>query len=175
MAPYPLIFAALLAGPAQAQVEAGADTGDTGGDCSTWGDVTPEQRTVNYGEYVTFRIGGGPSCGDVESCTWWSDGDAGDFQQTSGSPVTWRAPSDYKERDCVSLELRVWAACTDGNTTGSSDVTVNCKQEQLDEVQKDRSATLTGGGCSGPPTLITTSAAALLLVPGLGFLRRRRD
>lgn len=170
MAHTPVLFAATLLAATLLPSAARADTGD---DCSIWGEVTPGDRYVNYGEYITFRIGGGPDCGDVSSCSWWSDGGLGDFLQTEGSPVTWRAPNDYEERECVSLELRVWAACTDGNTTGSADVTVACKQEQLEEVQKDRSASLTGGGCSGPPTLIGSSAA-LLLLPGLGWLRRRR-
>lgn len=164
-----LLLAAVLAGPAA------ADTG--AGDCSTWGQITPDQRDTAFGEFVTFRISGGPGCGDVDTCSWWSDGNQGDFITNTGSPVSWRAPSDYA--DCVTLEFRVWASCTDGNTTGYSDVTVRCTHEQLAGVQESRDAVVTGGGCSGPTTGSTggtggTTGAGLLLLPWLGLRRRRR-
>lgn len=146
---------------------------DTGSACDNWGAVEPDTLSLITGTFVTFRIGGGPACGDTSSCSWWADGDRGDFMQSTGSPVTWRAPTELE--DCISQEFRVWASCTDGSTTGWADVTVRCSYTQLEEVQKTRSATLTGGGCSGPPTLVgPTEAGVLLLLPALGLLRRRR-
>ncbi|MCK6507509.1 hypothetical protein L6R53_29775 [Myxococcota bacterium] len=172
----PALLAASLAATAL------ADTGAS--DCSDWGSVTPDVRDTYFGEFVTFRVMGGRACGDVDTCSWWTDGNQGDFLQTTGSPVTWRAPEDSE--DCVSLEFRLWASCTDGNTTGYSDVTVRCTHEQLAEVQASRNAVVTGGGCSGPGpadssggTTGGTTGAGLLLLPALGlggawFGRRRR-
>ncbi|NOY24750.1 MAG: hypothetical protein GXP62_02660 [Oligoflexia bacterium] len=148
-------------------------TADTGSSCENWGTITPSTRETYFGEFMTFRIGGGPSCGDVDSCSWWTDGNTGDFLQTTGSPVTWRAPSDYG--DCVTLEIRLWASCTDGSTTGYSDITVRCTHEQLSAVQDSRNAVVTGGGCGGPVPAGSgsTSTAGLLLLPLFGLLRRK--
>lgn len=141
--------------------------------CDTWGQVSPSEKETWFGEFVDFRVAGGRGCGDVDTCSWWADGTQGDFLQTTGSPVTWRAPQD--PGDCVTLELRVWASCTDGNTTGYSDVTVRCTHEQLAEVQANRGASISGGGCNGPLPPSSSSVPALLLLPAFGFARRRRD
>ena len=163
-----LLLSALLTGPALI----GTAAADTGTDCSEWGAVTPDERSTYFGEFVTFRIAGGWTCGNVDTCSWWSDSDYGDFLQTTGSPVTWRAPATSD--DCVTLEFRLWASCTEGNTTGYSDVTVRCTHEQLEGVQASRNAVVTGGGCNGPTPTTSTAAAGLLLVPLLGLRRRRR-
>lgn len=163
-------FALLVVASLGSPVAHAVDTGIA--DCSTWGEITPDVRDTYFGEFVTFRVSGGRSCGDVDTCSWWSDGNQGDFLQTSGSPVTWRAPEDLS--DCVTLELRVWASCTDGNTTGSSTVSVRCTHDQLDEVKSNRDAQLSGGGCNGPLAPSDSSVPALLLLPLLGWGWRRR-
>ncbi len=163
-----LALLSLLAGPAA------ADTGDSGDPCDEWGEVYPGERVAYVGEFVNYWISGGAACGDVDTCSWWADGDRGDFLQTTGSPVTWRAPTELA--DCVTIDFRVWASCNDGGTTGFADVTLRCTHEQLLEVQQDRRAELTGGGCSGPisGTSTTTAAGVFLLLPGALMLRRRR-
>ncbi len=157
-----------------------ADTGDTGGDpCLDWGQITPSERTTYVGEFVTFRVRGAAGCGrDATTCAWWADRNPnteeayGDFLESTGSPVTYRAPTELE--DCITTTYSVWVACTDGNTTNSAQVTVKCTHEQLQAVQDNRSATLTGGGCSGPPSGTGTAAGLLLVVPGLSLLRRKR-
>jgi len=162
-----MLLSALVLAPARAA------PADTGSDCTDWGTVYPGTRDTYVGEFVTFRIGGGRACGDVDSCSWWTDGSQGDFLQTTGSPVTWRAPSSLDQ--CVTASFRLWASCTDGNTTGYSDITVRCTHEQLDEVKANRDAVVSGGGCGGPsaPTSTGTSGAALFLLPWLGLRRRK--
>jgi hypothetical protein len=157
---------ALLASPVARAVDTGVN------DCSTWGAISPATRDTYFGEFIDFRISGGRTCGDVDTCSWWSDGNQGDFLQTSGSPVTWRAPED--PGDCVTLELRVWASCTDGSTTGWSDISVRCTHDQLSEVQENRDAQISGGGCNGPLPPSDSSVPALLLLPLLGWGWRRR-
>lgn len=152
-----------------------ADTG--GGTCDEWGEVYPAVADVYLGEFLTFRVSGGRACGDVATCSWWTDGNQGDFLQSTGSPVTWRAPTELE--DCVAKSFRLWSSCTDGSTTGFADITVRCTYEQLIAVQENRKATVTGGGCGGPvyepgSSSGDTSGAALFGLPLLGFLRRRR-
>lgn len=158
-----------------------ADTGDTGGDpCLAWGEITPSERTLYVGEFATFRIRGAAGCGrDASTCAWWADRNPdteeayGDFLQSTGSPVTYRAPTELE--DCITISYSVWAACTDGNTTDHAEVTVKCTHEQLQAVQDDRNATLTGGGCGGPHSGAGAAAGLFLVVPGLSLLRRWRS
>ncbi|MCB9777184.1 MAG: hypothetical protein H6742_01305 [Alphaproteobacteria bacterium] len=167
-----LLLAALLSGPAS------ADTG--AGDCDDWGAISPDERAMAVGEFATFRISGGSRCGDAATCSWWTDGGKGDFLQTSGSPVTWRAPTELE--DCVTENFRMWASCTDGSTTSYADITVRCSHEQLVEVQASRNAQVSGGGCNGPVpsdgsssgASDTGAAAVFLLLPLVGLRRLRR-
>ena len=150
-----LLLGALGASPARAQ------------DCDDWGVISPDETTVYLGESRTVYISGGRECGDIDSCEWSVDDDLGQLSDTTGSPVDWVAPDELAE--CIPLELRLYALCTDGGTSSAATINLRCTDEQIEALRASRGSTVSGGGCGSP-----TSVAGLLLLPGLALLRRRR-
>lgn len=145
-------------------------TADAGRDCSSWGEISPEEPPPLYlGESYTLYVSGGPQCGDVETCTWWIDefNGLGELTPTSGSPVSY-TPPDVLE-SCIPVSFQLFLSCTDDSTLDSVDLTILCTEEDKAALLDQEGASIAGGGCGNID-------AAFLLFPLAALpLRRRRS
>lgn len=142
-------------------------------DCSTWGTINPgtEPDDLLRGEEYLFYVGGGRTCGDVTACEWWLDEDnaIGTLLETNGSPVTYTAPA--ADGDCTTVSFQIFLMCEDEDPSiDSLSLTVQCSQEDRDNLLSQPGSTVSGGGCTEPSQL-----GALLPLLWLPFRRRRRD
>lgn len=141
-------------------------------DCASWGTINPgpDPDELLRGEEYLFYVGGGRACGDTSACEWWLDEDnaIGVLRQTSGSPVTYVAPA--ADDDCTTVSFQLFLLCQDLDpSVDSLTLTVQCSQEDRDELLAQPGSTVAGGGCTEPSQL------GFLLLPLLWMPLRRRQ
>lgn len=141
-------------------------------DCSDWGTINPgpDPDELLRGEEYLFYVAGGRSCGDVTACEWWLDEDnaIGILRETAGSPVTYVAPE--ADGDCTTVSFQLFLLCEDDDpSVDSINLTVQCSQEDRDNLLSQPGSTVAGGGCTEPAQL-----GALLPLLWLPFRRRRQ-
>ena len=145
-------------------------TADAGRDCSSWGEISPDEPPPLYlGESYTLYVSGGPQCGDVDTCSWWLDefNGLGQLSPGSGSPVSYTPPNQLDS--CIPVSFQLFLSCTDGTTLDSVDITILCSEEDKAALLEGDGASIAGGGCG-------EITSAFLILPLLALpMRRRRD
>jgi len=147
-----------------------AHADDTGLSCENWGEISPsEPGVVVLTESFTFYVGGGFSCGDLDSCSWWLDepNSVGSISPSVGSPIEFTAPDLLDE--CIPQSFQLFLSCEDQNTLDTVELTVECTERDKYLLLQAEGSTVGGGGCMGAST-----SAALLLIPLLVFRRSSR-